>query len=108
MANVTLVETPKGIVPEAGFRVLAQEVQGSGRAGAGGGEPLRGPGRHGRARDGVEKGGTSSTRTCVGWRIQATAGAIGCSWCTDFGYYEGVQQGVDPRKVRDVSTVAFE
>ena len=33
---------------------------------------------------------------------QATAGAIGCSWCTDFGYYEGMQQGVDPRKVREV------
>jgi alkylhydroperoxidase family enzyme len=34
--------------------------------------------------------------------IQATAGAIGCSWCTDFGFYEGVQQGVDINKVRDV------
>ena len=34
--------------------------------------------------------------------IQAAAGAIGCSWCTDFGYYEGMQTGVDPRKVRDV------
>jgi alkylhydroperoxidase family enzyme len=34
--------------------------------------------------------------------IQATSGQIGCSWCTDFGYYEGVQQGVDPQKIRDV------
>jgi alkylhydroperoxidase family enzyme len=34
--------------------------------------------------------------------IQATAGSIGCSWCTDFGFYEGVQQGIDIRKVRDV------
>lgn len=34
--------------------------------------------------------------------LQATSSAIGCSWCTDFGYYEGVQSGVDPRKVRDV------
>src|SRR5690242_9260938 len=34
--------------------------------------------------------------------IQATSSAIGCSWCTDFGYYEGVQTGVDPRKIRDV------
>jgi alkylhydroperoxidase family enzyme len=34
--------------------------------------------------------------------LQATSGAIGCSWCTDFGYYEGVQAGIDPRKVRDV------
>jgi alkylhydroperoxidase family enzyme len=35
--------------------------------------------------------------------LQATSGAIGCSWCTDYGYFEGVQQGVDPRKVRDVA-----
>ncbi len=34
--------------------------------------------------------------------VQACAGHIGCSWCTDFGYYEGMQRGVDPRKVRDV------
>jgi alkylhydroperoxidase family enzyme len=34
--------------------------------------------------------------------VQASAGQIGCSWCTDFGYYEGVQRGIDPRKVRDV------
>jgi alkylhydroperoxidase family enzyme len=34
--------------------------------------------------------------------IQAAAGDIGCSWCTDFGYYEGMQQGVDPAKVNDV------
>ncbi len=35
--------------------------------------------------------------------IQASAGEIGCSWCTDFGYYEGVSQGVEPAKVRDVA-----
>jgi len=34
--------------------------------------------------------------------VQAVSSAIGCSWCTDFGYYEGMQTGVDPRKVRDV------
>jgi alkylhydroperoxidase family enzyme len=34
--------------------------------------------------------------------IQATSAQIGCSWCTDFGYYEGMQRGVDPQKVRDV------
>jgi alkylhydroperoxidase family enzyme len=34
--------------------------------------------------------------------LQATSSSIGCSWCTDFGYYEGMQTGVDPRKVRDV------
>jgi alkylhydroperoxidase family enzyme len=34
--------------------------------------------------------------------VQATAGAIGCSWCTDFGFYLGVQEGIHPAKVRDV------
>ena len=34
--------------------------------------------------------------------VQSAATAIGCSWCTDFGYYLGVQAGVDPRKVLDV------
>ncbi len=34
--------------------------------------------------------------------IQASAGAIGCSWCIDFGYYEGMEKGIDPDKVGDV------
>ncbi|HEU5034604.1 MAG TPA: carboxymuconolactone decarboxylase family protein [Mycobacteriales bacterium] len=34
--------------------------------------------------------------------LQATSAAIGCSWCIDYGFYESVQAGVDPRKVRDV------
>lgn len=33
---------------------------------------------------------------------QASAGQIGCSWCTDYGHYVGIQDGVDPVKVRDV------
>ena len=36
--------------------------------------------------------------------IQSSAMRIGCSWCTDFGYFEGVQQGVDPHKVREVAS----
>ncbi|MGI8754200.1 MAG: carboxymuconolactone decarboxylase family protein [Acidimicrobiales bacterium] len=34
--------------------------------------------------------------------IQVAASAIGCSWCIDFGYWEGVEKGIDPIKVRDV------
>lgn len=34
--------------------------------------------------------------------VQASAGAIGCSWCLDYSYYLGVQEGIDPAKVRDV------
>lgn len=35
--------------------------------------------------------------------LQATSSRIGCSWCIDYGYYEGMQDGVDPAKVRAVS-----
>lgn len=34
--------------------------------------------------------------------VQASAGIIGCSWCIDFGYYEGIEKGIDPTKVHDV------
>jgi alkylhydroperoxidase family enzyme len=33
---------------------------------------------------------------------QVVAGRIGCSWCIDFGYYEGMHEGIDPLKVRAV------
>lgn len=29
---------------------------------------------------------------------------IGCSWCTDFGYWEHHHRGVDPRKLRDIAS----
>jgi alkylhydroperoxidase family enzyme len=33
---------------------------------------------------------------------QVVAGRIGCSWCIDFGYYEGMHEGIDPLKVQAV------
>ncbi|MDT0275027.1 carboxymuconolactone decarboxylase family protein [Blastococcus goldschmidtiae] len=32
----------------------------------------------------------------------ASAVAIGCSWCVDFGYWMNTDDGVDPAKLRDV------
>ena len=32
----------------------------------------------------------------------ASAGVIGCSWCTDFGYFLAHQDGLDEAKVREV------
>ncbi len=32
--------------------------------------------------------------------IQAASSDIGCSWCIDYGYYEGMNGGIDPAKVR--------
>jgi alkylhydroperoxidase family enzyme len=29
---------------------------------------------------------------------------IGCEWCTDFGYFDGVTNGMDPAKIRAVAT----
>lgn len=34
--------------------------------------------------------------------IQATSAAIGCSWCIDYGYYEAMNTGIHPQKVRNV------
>lgn len=36
--------------------------------------------------------------------VMACSSQIGCSWCIDFGYWEGVNAGVDPAKLRDVPT----
>jgi alkylhydroperoxidase family enzyme len=36
--------------------------------------------------------------------IQATSARIGCSWCIDYGYYEGMNDGIDPAKVRAVGS----
>jgi alkylhydroperoxidase family enzyme len=56
--------------------------------------------------------GALETMVEKGWRkldpdlrwlvTQAVAGRIGCTWCTDYGYYEGMHEGIDPRKVRAV------
>jgi alkylhydroperoxidase family enzyme len=35
--------------------------------------------------------------------VQTVASQIGCSWCMDYGYYEGMNSGLDPAKVRAVS-----
>jgi alkylhydroperoxidase family enzyme len=56
--------------------------------------------------------GSLETAVQLGWKkldptlrwlaIQATGMRIGCSWCVDYGYYEGMHDGVDPAKVRAV------
>jgi AhpD family alkylhydroperoxidase len=34
--------------------------------------------------------------------VMVAAQQVGCSWCIDFGWYEGVATGVDPAKIRAV------
>jgi alkylhydroperoxidase family enzyme len=57
--------------------------------------------------------GSLETAVQLGWKkldptlrwlaVQATSARIGCSWCIDYGYYEGIHDGVDPAKVRAVA-----
>jgi AhpD family alkylhydroperoxidase len=35
--------------------------------------------------------------------VMAVSQRIGCSWCIDYGWYEGVATGVDPAKIRAVA-----
>jgi alkylhydroperoxidase family enzyme len=102
MAHITLPDRPDGLLRRLAWwysrRRFGQVV-----------DPVRAAARH----PGVLMAmGTLEMVAGRGWRRldphlrslaeQAVAGRIGCSWCMDFGYYEGIQQGVDARKVRDV------
>ena len=102
MAHVTLVERPTGLVAKLAARYsrhrFGQDV-----------EPVMAASHHAGV---LVAMGALETAAERGWKrldprlrwlaIQAAGGEIGCSWCTDFGYYEGMQQGIDPRKVGDV------
>ena len=102
MAHVHLVDKPNRLIPRLALRYSRRRF---GRVV----EPVAAAAHH----SGVLLAmGALETAVEHGWRrldghlrwlaIQASAGEIGCSWCTDYGYYEGMQQGVDPAKVRDV------
>jgi len=51
----------------------------------------------------VDKGWNKLDPTLRWLAIQRAGMLIGCSWCTDYGYYEGMNAGIDPQKVRAVS-----
>ena len=103
MANVPLVEHPKGVIPRLTARYARRRF---GRDV----EPLGAAFHHSGV---LVASGLVETAAGRGWRkldphlmmlaVQASAGTIGCSWCIDYGYYEGLQRGVDPAKVRDVA-----
>jgi alkylhydroperoxidase family enzyme len=102
MAHVTLVDRPAGLVAKIAARYsrhrFGQDV-----------EPVMAASHHSGVLIAI---GALETAVERGWKrldphlrwlaIQAAGSEIGCSWCTDFGYYEGIQQGIDPQKVRDV------
>jgi alkylhydroperoxidase family enzyme len=104
MAHVPLHERPKGAVPRLATiytkRRFGQMV-----------EPTEAAAHHSGV---LVAMGALETAVQFGWKkldptlrwlaIQATSMHIGCSWCVDYGYYEGMHQGVDPAKVRAVGT----
>jgi alkylhydroperoxidase family enzyme len=102
MAHVTLIDRPTGLVAKLAHRYSRRRF---GRAV----EPVMAASHHAGV---LVAMGALETAAERGWKrldprlrwlaIQAAGGEIGCSWCTDFGYYEGMQQGIDPQKVRDV------
>lgn len=102
MANVPLVDKPKGIIPRIAAvysrRRFGRDV-----------EPVQAAAHHsgvlvaaGLVETAAEKGWKKLDTHLMLLAVQASAGMIGCSWCTDFGYYEGLQLGQDPAKVRDL------
>lgn len=102
MANVPLVDQPKGLVPRLaasyGRRKMGRDV-----------EPVQAASHHsgvlvaaGLVETAAEKGWKKLDSHLMLLAVQASAGVIGCSWCTDFGYYESLQRGQDPAKVRDI------
>jgi alkylhydroperoxidase family enzyme len=104
MAHVPLQDNPKGLIARLGTRYtkhrFGQMV-----------EPTAAAANHAGV---LVAMGSLETAVQYGWKkldptlrwlaVQATAMQIGCSWCVDYGYYEGMQTGVSPAKVRAVGS----
>ena len=103
MAHLPLIDRPKGLLRRYAWhysrKAFGQVV-----------EPVQAQAHHSGV---LIASGALETAVARGWTaldphlrwlaLQATSMAIGCSWCVDYGYYEGMHSGVDPRKVRDVA-----
>ena len=99
MAHVPLLEHPKGIVARLGTwyskRRFGRNV-----------EPTEAAAHHAGV---LVAMGSLETAVQFGWKkldptlrwlaVQATGMQIGCSWCVDYGYYEGMDRGIDPGRI---------
>jgi alkylhydroperoxidase family enzyme len=102
MAHVALIQKPKGLLQRYAWR-YSRKVFGKVV------EPTQALAIHPGA---LLASGALETVVAKKWKtldprlkwlaLQATSMAIGCSWCIDYGYYEGMQGGITPAKVRDV------
>src|SRR4051812_12615694 len=102
MAHVTLVSRPKGLLQRYARRYTRKMF---GKVV----EPVQAAAHHngvlmssGVLEMVVAKRWTTLDPHLKWLAIQATSMAIGCSWCIDYGHYEGVQTGVPAAKVREV------
>ncbi len=103
MAHVPLDDNRKGIVPRLARlytkRRMGQMV-----------DPAAAASHHSGV---LVAMGCLETAAQFGWKkldptlrwlaVQTAASKIGCSWCVDYGYYEGMNGGLDPAKVRAAS-----
>lgn len=104
MAHVTLIERPTGVI---GRFTAAYSKWRFGRQV----EPAMAAVHHAGVLTAM---GALETAAQVGWRkldpglrwlaVQLTSTRIGCSWCIDYGYYETVNKGMDPEKIRNVGS----
>ncbi|MBV9487223.1 MAG: carboxymuconolactone decarboxylase family protein [Frankiaceae bacterium] len=99
---VPLIDQPRGLLRRFAWRYSKKRF---GRVA----DPLRAMAHHGGV---LVASGALETAVDMGWKrldlnlrwlaIQAVSASIGCTWCTDYGYYEAMNVGIDPAKVRDV------
>ena len=104
MAHVPLDHEPNGVVPRLARRYTKRRF---GRMV----EPAAAASHHAGV---LVAMGSLETAVQLGWNkldptlrwlaLQATSMQIGCSWCVDYGYYEGMNEGIDAAKVRAVAT----
>jgi alkylhydroperoxidase family enzyme len=100
MAHVSLQYEAKGVVPRLARSYTTRKF---GRMI----EPTAAASHHsgvlvalGALETAVEKGWHKLDPTLRWLAIQAVSTSIGCSWCVDYGYYEGMHEGIDPAQVR--------
>jgi len=103
MAHVRLIDRPRGLLRRYAWR-YSRRMSGSVV------EPVRAAAHHGGV---LLAAGAIEMAAARGWRkvdarlrhlvIHAVSVAVGCSWCIDYGYYEGAQLGIDVAKLREVA-----
>jgi alkylhydroperoxidase family enzyme len=103
MAHVPLDDRRKGVIPRLA-RGYAKKKFGQAV------DPAAAASHHsgvlvamGALETAAEKGWKKLDPTLRWLAIQASATQIGCSWCVDYGYHEGMHAGIGPEKVRAVS-----